>query len=128
MDPRHRSRKSVLVVEDEAMVSLMLVDMLNEMGCTIAGTATSLDQALSMARTLAIDFAVLDLNLDGQLAFPVADALAKRRVPVIFATGYGVSALPKRFETTPALHKPFQFRDLEKAVSKALRSENELNN
>ena len=124
MDSELQRRKSVLVVEDEAMVSLLLVDMLKEMGCTIAGVATNLDQALSLAQTLEIDFAVLDLNLDGQFALPVADVLAKRGVPIIFSTGYGEGALPERFETTPALHKPFQIHDLERAIHTALQTAN----
>jgi CheY-like chemotaxis protein len=113
--------KRALVVEDEAMVTMMLGDMLNEMGCTVAGTAAKLEEALAMARSLAMDFAILDLNLDGQLTYPVADALAERGVPVIFSTGYSANALPKRYGAIPSLRKPFQTRELERAVVRALQ-------
>ncbi len=114
--------KSAFVVEDEAMVSIMIEDALKEMGCTIAGTAANLDNALGMAVSVTADFAVLDLNLDGKLAYAVVDRLLERSMPLIISTGYAGAALPDRFQALPVLGKPFRPQDLERAVVKALQS------
>ena len=114
--------KRAFVVEDEAMVSMLIEDALEEMGCIVAATASNLDDALTMAEVVATDFAILDLNLDGRLAFAVADKLVGRSVPVIISTGYGDKALPERFRDLPILNKPFRARELEQAFVTALQS------
>src|SRR5260370_14008122 len=82
----------VLVVEDEAMLSLNLEAMLLDLGCVVAGTADKLDDALQMARTSDFDVALLDINLGGKRADPVADAIRARGTPIVFVTGYGKTA------------------------------------
>lgn len=78
----------VLVVEDEALVALQLEDMLADLGCAIIGPASRVCQALNLLSGQRVDAAVLDLNVAGELVYPVADALASRTLPYIFATGY----------------------------------------
>jgi len=68
----------VLVVEDEALVALQLEDMLAELGCAIIGPASRVCQALDLLGGQVVDAAVLDLNVAGELVYPVADALARR--------------------------------------------------
>jgi DNA-binding response OmpR family regulator len=114
--------KRALVVEDEAMVSMMLEDALTEMGCVIAGSAARLAEAQALAASLAIDFAILDLNLNGELSYPVAEVLAGRGIPFIFSTGYGPKALPAHLRDVLTIGKPFEFRELERAVAAALAS------
>ncbi|MGI4954233.1 MAG: response regulator, partial [Janthinobacterium lividum] len=85
----------VLIVEDEAMISMLMEEFLEELGCEITGTASRLDDALEKARSLMVDLALLDVNLAGRLSYPVAELLLARGVPVVFSTGYGAAALPE---------------------------------
>ena len=85
--------RRILVVEDEMMIAMLVEDMLAELGCAVVGPAHALDTALEFARTeLALDAALLDVNLAGQPVFAVADALREKGVPAIFSTGYGDAA------------------------------------
>src|SRR5436305_12924447 len=84
----------VLVVEDEMMVSMLIEDMLSDLGCTVVGPASRLDEAMELARADGLDCAVLDVNLGGQPIFPLADLLRQQRRPFAFATGYGDAGLP----------------------------------
>ena len=109
-----------LVVEDNAMLSMMLQGMLRDMGCEIVGSAASVDEALELGRTLALDFAILDLNIDGEASYPVADVLEARGIPCLFATGYALSSLPERFTPHAAIAKPFMVEELRGALRRLL--------
>ncbi|WP_414692512.1 response regulator [Phenylobacterium sp.] len=102
----------VLVVEDEMMVSMLIEDMLGELGCLVVGPASRLDEAMALARDADIDCAVLDVNLGGQPIFPVADLLRERGRPFAFATGYGDAGLREVDRGSPVLQKPFREGDL----------------
>jgi DNA-binding NarL/FixJ family response regulator len=82
--------RRVLLAEDELLVAMELEAMLRDLGCEVIGPAATVDEALHLARAEAgpLDAAVLDINLAGQASFPVADLLAGRNVPVVFATGH----------------------------------------
>ena len=110
----------VLFVEDEAMVSILIEDMLLDLGVEVVGPASQMDTAVALARSAEIEAAVLDINIGGQLTYPVADILKGRGIPVIFATGYGSTALPERFRGTPTLHKPFDRSRFEEVMQAAL--------
>lgn len=97
----------VLLVEDEAMVALLIQDVLEELGCITVGPAARVSAALALMDTRAVDLAVLDVNLGGEKVFPVADRLAERGVPFLFSTGYGVAGLERRHQGRPVLPKPF---------------------
>lgn len=105
----------LLVVEDEAMIALMLEDMLDAFGCVVAGFAGTLTRGLALATddALTIDGAILDVNLGGEMVFPVASSLTQRGVPFIFCTGYGRLAQETNFAHVPALAKPYSKEDLE---------------
>lgn len=107
----------VLVVEDEMMVSMLIEDMLGELGCLVVGPASRLDEAIQLARTADIDCAVLDVNLGGQPIFPVADLLRERGRPFAFATGYGDAGLREVDRGSPVLQKPFREGDLARVLS-----------
>jgi len=91
--PPDLKQKRILVVEDELMIRMLLEDMLAELGCTIAAEATHIKDALEAVRNAEFDVAILDVNLGGEPISPVADALAARGTPFVFATGYGERAL-----------------------------------
>ena len=88
------ARRRVLVVEDEILIGMLLEDMLGELGYAIAATASRVDEAAALARDGEFDAAILDVNLNGQDVYPVADILAARGIPFVFATGYGERGLP----------------------------------
>lgn len=115
----------ILIVEDDAIIAMMVEDMLTDLGCEIAGSAARVDVALVKARTLSIDLAVLDVNLDGEETFPVADILVERGIPFIFTTGYGPHVTANRFERAPTLQKPYESRALEQALARALERSNQ---
>ena len=99
----------VLVVEDEALVSMLLEDMLEELGCAVLGPAARPAEALALVgRSAAVDAALLDLNLGGERSHAVADALAARGVPFAFVGGHGPGAAQgSRLAGAPVLGKPF---------------------
>jgi CheY-like chemotaxis protein len=109
---RARSDQRVLVVEDEFLIRMLLEDMLDELGYAVAGVAGRLEEAAEMAKSGVFDLAILDVNLDGEDVFPVADILAGRGVPFVFVTGYGGRGLPEPYGSRPTLQKPFQIDDL----------------
>lgn len=110
----------VLVVEDEMMVSMLLEDMLSDIGCTSIGPATRVERALKLIENAGFDVAILDVNLDGAETYPIADALAARSIPFVFASGYTAGRLREDYRSIPCLPKPFQQRELERTLAAAL--------
>jgi len=106
----------VLVVEDEMMVSMLIEDMLADLGCAVVGPASRLDEAIELMNTSELDCAVLDVNLGGQPIFPLADLLRERGTPFAFATGYGDAGLRDVDRGTPVLQKPFREGDLARVL------------
>jgi PAS domain S-box-containing protein len=96
----------VLLVEDEALVAMAMKDMLVELGFDVLGAYGRAGDALAAARSHDINAAVLDVNLGGELIYPVADCLIARGVPFVFVTGYGVETIDARFAHVPVLQKP----------------------
>jgi DNA-binding LytR/AlgR family response regulator len=85
------SGKRILILEDEFLIALEASEALEQFGATVVGPAHDIDTALELVRSSAIDGALLDINIRGALSLPVAAALEKKGVPVVFATGYGDS-------------------------------------
>lgn len=110
--------RAVLVVEDEIIVAMLLEDMLTELGHSVVGPAVRLERALHLAKTAVIDFAVLDINLDGEHSFAVADVLRERCIPFIFASGYGTAGLGAAYRDVFMLSKPFDIGQLERALAR----------
>ena len=106
----------VLVVEDEAMIAMMVEDFLEELGCVVAGSASRLEDALAKGHTMDVDVALLDVNLAGQVSYPVAEVLQARAVPFVFTTGYGQAALPAALQGAHVLPKPFTLIQLAEAL------------
>jgi CheY-like chemotaxis protein len=112
--------RRILIVEDESMIAMMVEDFLEQSGWEVAGWAGGTERALAMARDSEIDAALLDVNLNGQDTFAVADILRGRRIPFIFATGYGADGVAERFRGVPTLTKPFQRNELDQALETAM--------
>jgi CheY-like chemotaxis protein len=113
---RAGSEQRIFVVEDEFLIRMLLEDMLDELGYAVAGVAGRLEEAIEMSKSGAFDLAILDVNLDGEDVFPVADILAGRGVPFVLVTGYGGRGLPEPYCSRPTLQKPFQIDDLGKTL------------
>jgi CheY-like chemotaxis protein len=114
------SGRRVLVVEDESLVTMLIQDTLAEMACELIGVASRYTDAIEMAKSLSFDVAIVDVNLNGQTSFAIADSLAERGVPFVFATGYDKETLPAQFRAVPIVQKPFQKRHLERALRAVL--------
>jgi len=112
----------ILVVEDEALVSMLLEDMLSDLGCEIVGPIMRLGEALTMVedQSQAIDLAILDVNLAGERSFPVAEALERRGCLFILATGYDGAGIDEKWRARPMLRKPFLPHQLEQVLHEAL--------
>ncbi|WP_282348833.1 response regulator [Pseudomonas sp. PS01301] len=110
----------VYIVEDEALVAMLIEDMVTELGHEVVAMAKSLDEALLTAQSLHCDFALLDINLNGQTSFPIAHTLAGRGIPFLFASGYGPAGLDAEFSGCPILSKPFSIAQLDKQIQHCL--------
>ena len=115
------SGRRVFIIEDESMVTMLLEDILADIGCEIAGMAFRFADALEKARSLSFDVAIVDVNLNGQHTFPIADVLSQRGLAFVFSTGYGAATIPPALQHAPVLQKPYQQPDLERALRAALR-------
>ncbi|AWN34339.1 response regulator [Methylobacterium radiodurans] len=112
----------VLVVEDEAAISMLLEDMLLDFGCDVVGPAARLATALEMAEGESFDVAILDVNVAGEPIYPVAETIARRALPLIFSTGYGGAGIREPFRDRPVVQKPFSQADLKRTLISAIRT------
>jgi CheY-like chemotaxis protein len=110
---------SVLIVEDEPLISMMLEDFLDSLGHKIAGTCDSVTDAMARALEGGFDVAILDVNLKGERIWPVADHLAQVGIPYILATGGHIDPPPAAHAGAPVLSKPFTIDAIEPALQEA---------
>ena len=110
----------VFLVEDEMMVAMLVEDLVAELGHEVTASAAHLADAVQLARSDGFDVAILDLNLGGDRSFAVADILAERGVPFLFASGYGAGGLPPQHRAAVVIQKPFAVEDLSAALDKVL--------
>jgi PAS domain S-box-containing protein len=114
------NRRRVMLVEDEALVGMMMRDLLVELDLFVLGPFCSVRDAMAALGTHELDGAVLDLNIGGETVYPVADALTKKKIPFIFVTGYGAESVDGRFSNTPILQKPIAREMLEEILRSRL--------
>jgi two-component SAPR family response regulator len=109
----------VLVVEDEFLVAMDIENMLEQLGCQVVASVPRLRKALDVALSLDFDLAVLDINLAGEVVYPLAFRLANRGTPFVFTTGYSTSSLPSELSDRPLVRKPVTLASLKKSVALA---------
>ena len=102
----HRT-PAVLIVEDDEQLGEAIGFCVEQAGYEIAGFAQSVDAALATLRRQTIDAALLDINLQGELVYPVANALTERGVPFVFVTSQSPSDIPDRYRSHPVIAKPY---------------------
>jgi CheY-like chemotaxis protein len=98
--------KRILLAEDDYFIVMQMVQDLEKSGAQVIGPIPSVEKALDRLEKLGnIDAAILDINLQGDLVFPVAEELSNRGIPFVFATGYDDTIIPPRFVSVPLLEK-----------------------
>lgn len=102
----------ILVVEDEYFLADDLVQALTKVGAVVIGPASIARAALALLEGEPPDLAILDINLKGDISFVVADALAERNLPFVFATGYDEGTIPERHASRPRWQKPFDAAEM----------------
>lgn len=102
------------------MVAIILEEFLLELGCRTVDIAARVDSALALIAEKIFDVVVLDVNIEGEASYPVADELERRKVPFLFATGYGAQAIPAKHRRKAVLQKPFRKQEFEAALLEAL--------
>jgi CheY-like chemotaxis protein len=111
----------VLIVEDELIIAMELESLLSILGCVVLDTAPTVKRALHAVGHQQADIAVLDMNLQGERATPVAEALQEQGVPFVLVTGYGSERLPeKALQDAPCLRKPVNGKQLASAIYEIL--------
>ena len=113
--------RRVLIIEDESLVAMLLETVLEDLGCTPVGPASSVDEGLRLIETeTGLDAALLDVNVAGREVFPVAEALKAKDIPFVFSTGYGEGGLPDVWRGQATIQKPFTEDAVKSALFKAL--------
>jgi two-component sensor histidine kinase/CheY-like chemotaxis protein len=115
-------RPHVFLAEDEALVGMLIREILEEIGCAVTGPISDLNTAVQTVRVGTFDAAVLDVNLGGSYAYPLAEQLRSNGTPFVFLTGYAQDTLDERFDGAPILRKPVERDALETALRTALAS------
>ena len=111
----------VLIVEDEYLIMDEAKRAIEDAGGIVVGAHGHLDHELFSESAMNSDVAILDINIRGQMVFPLAGALLGRGVPFVFATGYDLGMIPDEFIGAPRLQKPFGAREIVRAVANACR-------
>jgi DNA-binding response OmpR family regulator len=112
--------RRILLVEDELLVAMLIEAVLEEQNCITVGPFSDLTSALEAAHREQVDGAVLDINLAGQMVFPVAEVLDARGVPFLLLSGYGAMALPPDRRHWPVCDKPFKTDELVATLSRVI--------
>jgi CheY-like chemotaxis protein len=111
----------ILVVDDEPLISMLVENWLNELGCEVVGPAGSVQDGLALVGSAPLDGAILDIHLGGQNSYLVADALRQRGIPFAFSTGDGALDATSDFKDPILLHKPFDFEGVKAVLGKLLQ-------
>lgn len=116
-DPLMKLRgRRLLAVEDDYLIATQLQKELIAAGAEVVGPVATVAEALQLAASERLDGAVVDINLGGELAYPVADVLRARRVPVVFVTGYDQSSVPAPYADIPRCEKPVGLRRIARTM------------
>jgi len=111
---------SIFLVEDEVLIRMMLADMVEELGHRVVAEAGNIRDVQVLAETMFFDMAILDINIAGSSIAPVATIIARRGLPFIFVSGYGLASRPEEFIERPALQKPVSISILGETINAIL--------
>jgi DNA-binding NtrC family response regulator len=111
---------SIFLVEDEALIRMMVAEMIEELGHRVVAEAGNIQDAQALAEAAIFDLAILDINIAGSSILPVAEIIDRRRLPFLFISGYGSAARPEAFIERPALQKPLMLSKLGEAIDAIL--------
>jgi CheY-like chemotaxis protein len=118
------TQRRILVVEDSSVICLEIAATLRQKGFEMIGPAATVTSAMMLLDQQSVDAAVLDLNLDGENAQPIAERLQSQSIPYVLATGYDpLTVLPSHLSNTPCVRKPFRRRELADALAELLRAD-----
>jgi CheY-like chemotaxis protein len=120
MQGERAAEKRILVAEDEFFVALVVEETLQSLGCTVLGPFSDLAEATEVARREQVDPAVLDINLRGEMVYPLAEQLHRHGIPLVFTTGYAAKDVPEQFRLFEFLRKPVSAWTLKKVVHRML--------
>jgi CheY-like chemotaxis protein len=120
MQGERAAGKCILVAEDEYFVALVVEETLQSLGCTVLGPFSDLAEAIEAATRQQVDAAVLDINLRGEMVYPLAEYLHRQGIPFVFTTGYAVKDVPEQFRAFGCLRKPVSAWTLKKVVHQML--------
>lgn len=109
----------ILIAEDEMLIAFTLVDTLTALGCTSV-VVSRVAKAVSLAELQTFDAAIIDLNLDGSLGYPIVDTLKRRGIPFVIATGFDPQGIHPAYAKLPRLAKPYLPHDVETALLRSL--------
>jgi len=114
--------RRVLIAEDEYFIACDIASALHALGAEVVGPVPSRDEVQAILATgERLDAAVLDINLNGEMVFPVMEALTARGIPVVFATGYDQASVPAQYQDVPRWQKPFDPQALVQALPDLVR-------
>jgi len=111
--------RRVLIVEDRYLIASEIAEDVRGLGAEVAGPCATVAQATELVAREEVDAALLDVNLDGELVFPLADLLAAKGVPIVFLTGYDSEILPPAWRSRPQVVKPITGRELRRTLTEA---------
>ena len=115
--------RSILIVEDEPLIAMMLEDFLDSLGHTVSATCDNVAEAMSEADKGGFDLAILDVNLKGENVWPVASRLREQGIPFVIATGGHVDPPPPEFASVPLIEKPYTVDRVTPALDAAFAGE-----
>jgi CheY-like chemotaxis protein len=121
----HNAAQSLIVVEDEPIISIMIEELVQELGWTVDGSAQSEAAAFDLLGTCSPQLALLDINLGLTTSLAVAASCRDRHIPIVFMTGYTASDIPDQCGDDPVLAKPFSPDALDRALRRALQKNSE---
>ena len=116
------AQRTILVVEDEPLIAMMLEDFLESLGHDVSATCDSVAEAMVHANKGGFDLAILDVNLKGEHVWPVAERLREKNIPFVIATGGHVDPPPPEFASAPVIEKPYTVDRVTPAIEAALAS------
>jgi DNA-binding NarL/FixJ family response regulator len=119
-NPLHGAR--LLIVEDEYLLAREMADYFENIGAEIVGPVGTVEHALALIASSRVQIAVLDVNLRDERVYPVADDLTSKKIPFVFASGYGSELEPDAYAGVPRCIKPIEFAVLAKTLTEQMKS------